>query len=79
MSTTPRPRPFHQIPSWRREGDWLVGRIDGRVVEVYDLVIPPETIRAVADVWTQILLADLERHPPQIPFTKHVLMSDTGG
>ncbi len=41
----------------------LVPRIQRTPVPIESL--PPETIQAVADVWTAILLADLERHPPR--------------
>lgn len=55
------------IPWWRRHGRRLVGRIGAKVVEVFELpVMPPNTVHALAALWSDILMADLERRPPPV-------------
>jgi hypothetical protein len=53
------------VPSWRRHGQKLIGRIGATVVEVIELrAMPQDTVHALASLWADVLLADLERRPP---------------
>src|SRR5262249_49352426 len=51
-------RPFPLIPSWRREGSRLVGRIGQRIVEEYEPELIPPTLRdQLADISADALVA----------------------
>jgi len=73
--------PFPPVPWWRVEGSRILGRIGRKVIEevhiganrrrtpvpIVEREMPQSLVRAIAALWSDILLSDLERTPPETP------------